>query len=247
MGEAVDRPAPQRRRPGPGEPRAPEEVRVDAPHADVARGSQVVPLHGRPHRHVRRDPDRRLPHGLHGRARVRGLVPPFGRAGRVGRDLVGRRVARSDAARARSARHPAYRVGPDLRGVRVRRPGRSVRGGDRIRSRPEDGRRLRGPRLRSRSATRTRSACWSGSSSRATRPPATATRSTSAVSASGSSRAGRAARSSRRTSRWRGWRRSTRTLDTKLEVGKLDGLQKRIAATVVRFPFYDPDKTRPRS
>jgi aminomethyltransferase len=36
-------------------------------------------------------------------------------------------------------------------------------------------------------------------------------------------------------------------LDTKLEVGKLDGLQKRIRATVVRFPFYDPDKTRPRS
>jgi aminomethyltransferase len=36
-------------------------------------------------------------------------------------------------------------------------------------------------------------------------------------------------------------------LDTKLEVGKLDGLQKRIPATVVRVPFYDPDKTRPRS
>ncbi len=36
-------------------------------------------------------------------------------------------------------------------------------------------------------------------------------------------------------------------LDTALEVGKLDGLQKRIAATVVRFPFYDPEKTRPRS
>jgi aminomethyltransferase len=36
-------------------------------------------------------------------------------------------------------------------------------------------------------------------------------------------------------------------LDTALEVGKLDGLQKRIPATVVRFPFYDPDKTRPRS
>ena len=34
---------------------------------------------------------------------------------------------------------------------------------------------------------------------------------------------------------------------TEIEVGKLDGLQKRIAATVVRFPFYDPDKTRPRS
>ena len=36
-------------------------------------------------------------------------------------------------------------------------------------------------------------------------------------------------------------------LDTPLEVGKLDGMQKRIPATVVRFPFYDPDKTRPRS
>jgi len=34
---------------------------------------------------------------------------------------------------------------------------------------------------------------------------------------------------------------------TSVEVGKLDGLQKRIPATVVRFPFYDPDKTRPRS
>ncbi len=34
---------------------------------------------------------------------------------------------------------------------------------------------------------------------------------------------------------------------TEVEVGKLDGLQKRIPATVVRFPFYDPEKTRPRS
>ena len=36
-------------------------------------------------------------------------------------------------------------------------------------------------------------------------------------------------------------------LGTDVEVGKLDGLQKRIPAKVVRFPFYDPDKTRPRS
>lgn len=36
-------------------------------------------------------------------------------------------------------------------------------------------------------------------------------------------------------------------LGTRVEVGKLDGQQKRIPATVVRFPFYDPDKTRPRS
>ena len=33
---------------------------------------------------------------------------------------------------------------------------------------------------------------------------------------------------------------------TQVEVGKLDGHQKRIPATVVRFPFYDPEKTRPR-
>jgi aminomethyltransferase len=38
-----------------------------------------------------------------------------------------------------------------------------------------------------------------------------------------------------------------RELGTALEVGKLDGLQKRLPATVVRFPFYDPEKTRPRS
>jgi aminomethyltransferase len=36
-------------------------------------------------------------------------------------------------------------------------------------------------------------------------------------------------------------------LGTDVEVGKLDGLQKRIPAKVVRFPFYDPEKTRPRS
>jgi aminomethyltransferase len=36
-------------------------------------------------------------------------------------------------------------------------------------------------------------------------------------------------------------------LGTALEIGKLDGQQKRIPATVVRFPFYDPEKTRPRS
>ena len=31
-----------------------------------------------------------------------------------------------------------------------------------------------------------------------------------------------------------------------VEIGKIDGHQKRIEATVVRFPFYDPDKTRVR-
>ncbi len=36
-------------------------------------------------------------------------------------------------------------------------------------------------------------------------------------------------------------------LGTKVEVGKLDGHQKRISAEIVKFPFYDPDKSRVRS
>ena len=36
-------------------------------------------------------------------------------------------------------------------------------------------------------------------------------------------------------------------LGTALTIGKLDGQQKRIGANVVRFPHYDPDKTRVRS
>lgn len=36
-------------------------------------------------------------------------------------------------------------------------------------------------------------------------------------------------------------------LGTEVEVGKIDGHQKRIPAQVVRFPFYDPEKTRVRA
>jgi aminomethyltransferase len=36
-------------------------------------------------------------------------------------------------------------------------------------------------------------------------------------------------------------------LGTEVEIGKLDGHQKRIPARVVRFPFYDPDKNRVRA
>jgi aminomethyltransferase len=35
-------------------------------------------------------------------------------------------------------------------------------------------------------------------------------------------------------------------LGTEVEIGKLDGHQKRLPARIVRFPFYDPDKTRVR-
>ena len=34
---------------------------------------------------------------------------------------------------------------------------------------------------------------------------------------------------------------------TAVEVGKLDGQQKRLPATVVPFPFYDPNKERVRA
>ena len=34
---------------------------------------------------------------------------------------------------------------------------------------------------------------------------------------------------------------------TEVEIGKLDGHQKRIPATVVTLSHYDPKKTRPRS
>lgn len=40
---------------------------------------------------------------------------------------------------------------------------------------------------------------------------------------------------------------SCSALGTEVEIGKLDGHQKRIPAKVVRFPFYDPDKTRVRA
>ena len=36
-------------------------------------------------------------------------------------------------------------------------------------------------------------------------------------------------------------------IGTQVEVGKLDGHQKRIPATVVAFPFYDPKKQRVRA
>ena len=34
---------------------------------------------------------------------------------------------------------------------------------------------------------------------------------------------------------------------TEVEVGKIDGHQKRISAKVIKFPFYDPQKLRVRS
>ena len=88
-------------------------------------------------------PLRRLAHRLHRRARLRDLLPPRRRPGGVGRGLAGGRAARPDAARPRRARHAAHRGGPDLRRLRVRRPGRPVRGRHRLHGPLDDQRGLR--------------------------------------------------------------------------------------------------------
>ena len=103
--EAVDRPAAQPRGPGAGEPRDHEEAGLDAADADRDRRPEVVPLPGRALRRLQGDPGGGLAHGLHGRARLRGVLPPRRRAGGVGRHLGGRAAARAEAARARRARH----------------------------------------------------------------------------------------------------------------------------------------------
>ena len=36
-------------------------------------------------------------------------------------------------------------------------------------------------------------------------------------------------------------------IGTEVEIGKLDGHQKRLPARIVRFAHYDPEKTRPRA
>ena len=40
---------------------------------------------------------------------------------------------------------------------------------------------------------------------------------------------------------------TTSKIGTEVEVGKLDGRQKRLPARVVRFPHYDLEKTRVRA
>ena len=245
--EAVHRPAPQRGRPGPELARDHEGADLDAADAAVARGAQVVPLPGGADRRLPGDPGGGVAHRLHGRARLRGVLPPGRRRGRLGRDLGGRAAARAEAARARGARHDPDRGGADLRRLRVRRPGGSVRGRHRLHGEA----RLRGRLHRQGGADRALRApaaqARRASSSTATRRPGTATRCTWGASAWAWSRAGRARPRCARTSRCAGCPCSTRTNGTAVEVGKLDGLQKRIPAQVVGFPFYDPKKERPRS
>ena len=71
-------------------------------------------------------------------------------------------AARAEAARARGARHDPHRGRPDLRRLRVRRPGRPVRGRHRLHGQARLRGRLRGQGGAASSARRTRSASSSG-------------------------------------------------------------------------------------
>ena len=143
------------------------------------------------------------------------------------------------AVRAGRARHPADRSGTDRVGQRVRRPDRSVRGGHRVHRGPRGDEDFVGREAlhgtKSAPSARARGAAARGQrGGRARRP---GVRGPPAGRASSPAAPG--PRCSRRTSRSAGSRWVPR-LGTELEVGKLDGIQKRIAAEVVRFPFYDP-------
>ena len=224
-----------------------QQARLDPEDAALDRRAQVVPLRRRALRRLPGHPRRGLAHGLHRRARLRGLLPPRRRPRRLGRDLGGRPAARPEAAGPRGARHDPHRGGPDLRRLRVRRPGRPVRGGHRLRGQARQRGRLRRQgradrALRASPAPARRARARGQRDRRARRrgldrPPARGRRHQRHAQPD-------AAQERRAVPHGRS---STPRTAPSVEVGKLDGLQKRIAAKVVRFPFYDPDKTRPRS
>ena len=195
VGQALDRRAAQRGGAGPGQPRPPARGRVDGAGPDAAGRAALVPVLGGAHRRAAGHPDRRVAHRLHGRAGLRGLVPPEGRRGRVGRDRRSRAAARPDPDGARRARHGADRSRPGLRRIRVRRPGGPVRGRAGLHRGPPHRRGLQRPR-RARAAQ-------GAPAARAGRPraggqrdrPATATACTSAATRSAWSPAARGRRS----------------------------------------------------
>ena len=81
--------------PGPREPRPPEGSRVGAAVPDALRVAGLVPVLGGADRRREGRARRDLPDGVHGRARLRDLLPSEGRSRRLGRGVGGR--ARSTA------------------------------------------------------------------------------------------------------------------------------------------------------
>ena len=242
--QAVDRSAAQPGGAGAVESRSAERPDLDAEDAARVLGSEVVPVLRRADRRLRRDPGRGLAHRLQRRARLRGVVPSVRRRRGVGRDLGGGAAVRDEAARARGARRRAHRGGADLRGLRVRRPGRPVRG--RASASPWRW-----------TTTRTSSAGRAGGAPRASAAPLVG------LELEGNEVAGHGdfvyvgpPAGRRRDERLRCPIASRRAVPHGRAVRRdRDGGRGRQARRpaeahpreVVRFPFYDPDKTRPRS
>ena len=156
--------------------------RLDAAGADAVRRAHVVPLLGRPARRPAGPAADRLPHRLLGRARLRALLPPEGRA---------RAVRRGDGGGcARTGIAPLGLDALDMLRIEAGLIFAGYEFDDQVDpfeagigftvTADKDGR-LRRPRRARSSGARTRSGCSSGSSSRATRRPGTATASTSAA------------------------------------------------------------------
>ena len=140
------------------------------------RRARMVPVLGRPARRLPRHGARRVPDRLHGRARLRALLPSAGRADAVRRGHGGGRTVRNLPVRPRCPRHGSHRGGARLRGLRVLRSDRPVRGRHRV-HRPPRSRRptTSSAARRSNGARRTPSAGSSGSTSRAASSPRPAT------------------------------------------------------------------------
>ena len=157
------------------------------------------------------------------------------------------RTAPDQAARPRGARHAPDRVRPDLRRLRVRRPGRPVRGGHRFhgRARENDEDFIGRDALIERKEHPQRKLVGLELDSNETAghgDPVYVGRQKVGVVTSGT----RSPTLKRSIALCR-MAVQYAEIGTEVEVGKLDGLQKRIPSTVVRIPFYDPEKTRPRS
>ena len=93
-GALVDRPDAQYRRAGAEEPRHPQGDHLDLAAAAVDGRARMVPLRGGAHRRRARRAGRRVAHRLHGRARLRDLVPSARRRKGVRRGL-GRPASRT--------------------------------------------------------------------------------------------------------------------------------------------------------
>ena len=193
-----------------------------------------------------RHPDRGLADRLHGRARLRDLVPSRRRRGRVGRDLGGRRtreltpfgldaldIVRIEAGLIVAGNEYDQKVDPFEAGigftVDLRKTEDFVGRAALEERKAHPQRTLVGLEVQGNEAAGHGDPVFVGRQeigvvTSGTRSPVLKTTIALARLAVGFSELG-----------------------TGVEVGKLDGQQKRIPATVVRFPFYDPEKTRPRS